>query len=60
MDTDFKKFWVGLAASEKNALSRRLKTSNPYLSQLAYRHRRPSPRMHEMLELVTGRRFTFQ
>jgi hypothetical protein len=55
----FVHFWKKSSPAGKTALARRLRTSKPYLSQLAHGHRLPSPRMHELLELVTGERFSF-
>jgi transcriptional regulator with XRE-family HTH domain len=55
----FVEFWKNLSPGAKTALARRLRTSKSYLSQLAHGHRLPSPRMHELLEVVTGERFLF-
>ena len=39
MNTTFRDIWTGLTADEKRVLAKKVKTSVPYLSQIAYGHR---------------------
>lgn len=56
---EFKDYWQGLSKDAKNSLATRLHTSVPYMSQIAHGHRRPSKRLVELTEIVTGEKFIF-
>lgn len=50
----FKDYWCGLAPQEKLELAERLTTSNDYLSQLAYGHRKAGAKFLLAIESATN------
>lgn len=55
----FKDYWIGLTTEQKSDLAKRLLTTQNYLSQLAYGHRRPSRSLAELAKIVTGQSLEF-
>lgn len=55
---DFKDFWQNLSAEAKQSLAERCATSPPYLSQIAYGHRKASPDMARTIERETAGQVT--
>lgn len=56
---EFKDYWQGLSKDAKISLATRLHTSVAYMSQVAHNHRRPSKRLVDLVEIVTGEKFIF-
>lgn len=55
----FHDHWRILSPEGKQALATKLHTSQAYLSQIAHGHRRPSKRLVELANIVTGIQLDF-
>lgn len=56
---EFKDYWQGLLPDAKASLAKRLHTSVAYMSQIAHGHRKPSRRLVEFAQIITGEKFDF-